>query len=265
MPNPEDWQQIRSNYNSISGTYDRRYQINSMNGVAEALRGLVAEIGARRVLEAGCGTGQWLKTLAPHVDWIVGLDSSSGMLARATDHRGPIELVCGSADALPFAEGFFDLVFAVNALHHFSDKQGFVEHARRLLRPGGALATIGLDVPSAIGHWVVYDYFPGAIEFDQSRHPPCEQIELWMKAAGLSVRPRQTVEHIRSQKRGRSILADHFIQRQGTSTLMGITEAQYQGGIDRIRLAIAEAEARGEEAAFNTDMQLKMVVGFLSE
>jgi hypothetical protein len=46
---------------------------------------------------------------------------------------------------------------------------------------------------------------------------------------------------------------------------MGITDAQYKAGIDRIRLAIAKAEARGEEAVFNTDMQLKMVVGFLSE
>jgi len=44
---------------------------------------------------------------------------------------------------------------------------------------------------------------------------------------------------------------------------MGITDAQYQAGIDRIRLAIAEA--RGEEAVFSTDLPLRMVVGFLSE
>jgi hypothetical protein len=68
MPDPENWKRIQSNYNSISGTYGRRYEINPMNGVAESLRSLVAEIGARRVLEAGCGTGQWLKILAPHVD-----------------------------------------------------------------------------------------------------------------------------------------------------------------------------------------------------
>ena len=46
---------------------------------------------------------------------------------------------------------------------------------------------------------------------------------------------------------------------------MGLTDAQYQAGIDRIRLAIAEAEARGEEAVFSTDLPLRMVVGFLSE
>jgi ubiquinone/menaquinone biosynthesis C-methylase UbiE len=43
-------------------------------------------------------------------------------------------------------------------LHHFDDKQGFIRQARRLLRPGGALATIGLDVPSAIAGNIIATY-----------------------------------------------------------------------------------------------------------
>jgi SAM-dependent methyltransferase len=261
MPDPEDPKDLRSRYNSISGTYARRYEINPLSGVEGALRDLIAEIGARRVLEIGCGTGHWLKTLATHVDWIVGLDSSSGMLRRALDLPGPIEVVCGSADSPPFAESSFDLIFVVNALHHFSDKQGFIERARHLLRPGGALATIGLDVPSAIGHWVIYDYFPETIEYDRSRFPVWEQVQSWMCEAGLAVQPLCIVEHIRYEKLGCAILDDHFIQRHGASQFMGLTDAQYQAGIDRIKRALAEAEARGEEAVFQTEMQLKMVVG----
>jgi ubiquinone/menaquinone biosynthesis C-methylase UbiE len=261
MADPQRPEQVQNDYNSISGTYDRRYEINPLNGVAGALRDLIAEIRARRVLEVGCGTGHWLKTLGPQVDWIIGLDSSSGMLRRALDLPGPIELVCGSADSLPFAGSSFDLIFVVNALHHFNDKQGFIERARDLLRPGGALGIIGLDVPSAIGHWVIYDYFPSAIEYDQSRFPLWEQVKSWMRAAGLAVWPLCTVEHISYEKRGRAILDDHFIQRYGTSQFMGLTDAQYQAGIDRIKAVIAGAEARGEEAVFSTKMHLKMVVG----
>jgi ubiquinone/menaquinone biosynthesis C-methylase UbiE len=261
MPDPEHLQSVQNHYNSISDTYDRRYEINPMKGVEGALRDLIAEIGARRVLEIGCGTGHWLKILASHADRIIGLDSSSGMLRRAMDLSKPIELVCGSADSIPFAGSAFDLIFVVNALHHFNDKQGFIERAPRLLRSGGALAMIGLDVPSANGHWVIYDYFPGAIEYDQARFPLWEEVISWMWAAGLVVQPLRTVEHICDEKRGRSILDDHFIQRHGTSTLMGLTDAQYQAGIDRIKLAIAQAEARGEEAAFKTEFQLKMAVG----
>jgi SAM-dependent methyltransferase len=183
------------------------------------------------------------------------------MIRRAFGLPRPIELVCGSADSLPFAGSSFDFIFVVNALHHFGDKQGFIDRAPHFLRPGGALATIGLDLPSAIGTWVVYDYFPGSIEYDQARFPPWEQVESWMCAAGLAVRPPRTIEHVLSEKRGREILNDHFIQHHGTSQLMRLTDAEYQAGIDRIKSVIAEAEARGEEAVFHTEFQLKMAVG----
>ncbi len=114
-----------------------------------------------------------------------------------------------------------------------------------------------------IGHWVIYDYFPGALEYDQSRFPLWEQVIAWMSAAGLAVRPLCTVEHIHYEKRGCAILDDHFIQRHGASEFMGLTDAQYQAGIDGIKAAIAEAEARGEEAVFSSAFQLKMAVGYL--
>jgi ubiquinone/menaquinone biosynthesis C-methylase UbiE len=258
LKNPRD---IRNFYNSISGTYERRYELNPLNGTAKALCHLVAEIGARRVLEIGCGTGHWLKTLAPYVERIVGLDSSSGMLLQARSSTSSIELVCGSANFLPFAENSFEVVFVVNALHHFDEKRQFVQKVRNLLKADGALALIGMDVTSALGNWIIYDYFPGALEYDQSRFPPWEQVRSWMQAAGYTVLPLRTVELLKYEKRGRAILDDHFIQRHGSSQFMGLTDAQYQTGIDRIKSVIAEAEARGEEAVFKSELQLKMAVG----
>ena len=120
-----------------------------------------------------------------------------------------------------------------------------------------------MDVPSAMGHWVIYDYFPETVAYDQARFPLWEQVQSWMCAAGLTVRPPRTVEHISNEKRGHAILDDHFIQRYGASEFMGLTDAQYQAGIDRIKSAISEAEARGEEAVFHAELQLKMVVGRL--
>jgi SAM-dependent methyltransferase len=261
MSNPELPQDIRKSYNSISDTYDRRYEINPLNGTAEALRNLIAEIDARRVLEIGCGTGHWLKTLASQVERIVGLDMSSGMLLQARDPASSIDLVCGSADSPPFSGKSFEIIFVVNAIHHFKEKQQFIEKARNLLKPGGALAIIGLDVLSAIGHWVIYDYFPAALEYDKSRFPLWEQVQSWMKTAGLAVRPLRIIENIRYEKRGRAILDDHFIQRYGASQFMGLTDAEYQGGIASIKSAINKAEARGEEAVFKSELQLKMAVG----
>jgi hypothetical protein len=70
-----------------------------------------------------------------------------------------------------------------------------------------------------------------------------------------------TVERIRYEKCGRAILDDHFIQRYGASQFMGLTNAQYQAGIDRIRAALDAAEKRGEEAVFRSEFALKMIVG----
>ncbi len=237
MSDPEHPQGIIKNYNSISGIYDRRYEINPLNGTKEALRNLIGQIGARRVLEIGCGTGHWLKTLACEVERMVGLDSSIKMLLQAHDSASSFDLVCGSADSPPFSERSFETIFVVNALHHFQDKQQFIEKARNLLKPGGALAIIGLDVPSAIEHWVIYDYFPAALEYDKSRFPLWDEVQSWMEAAGLVVHPLRTVEHIRSEKRGRAILDDHFIQRYGTSQFMGLTDTEYQFGITGLAAA----------------------------
>ena len=44
---------------------------------------------------------------------------------------------------------------------------------------------------------------------------------------------------------------------------MGLTDAQYQAGIERIKLAIHRAETCGEEAVFETNLLLKMVIGYV--
>jgi SAM-dependent methyltransferase len=252
---------VRRRYDSISDTYNRRYEINPLNGVAEALRDLVRSINAQHVLEVGCGTGYWLKTLLPHVKNIVGLDVSIGMLQQADARPKSLNLVCGTAEFMPFTPNTFDLIFVVNALHHFENRQGFIQQARGLLNHQGALAIVAMDISSAIGHAVIYDYFPGALEFDQARFPSWEDIETWMRRADFAVQPLYTVEHICYEKRGAGILDDHFIQRHGASSFMHMTDSQYQDGIDRIKSAIGEAEARSQVAVFKTEFQLKMTVG----
>ncbi|MBK8029089.1 MAG: class I SAM-dependent methyltransferase [Chloroflexi bacterium] len=256
-----DANHITSSYNRVSGGYNGRYEQNPLPGVAATLRDLVAQTGARRVLEVGCGTGHWLETLAPDLDLIVGLDPSTGMLTQAQARPGQIDLVQGRDDALPFADGSFDLVYVVNALHHFNDKPGFPAAVKRLLRPGGALALIGHDVPSALGHWTIYEYFPETIDLDRARYPLWSDVQAWMTAAGYSVQPLGVAEQIHKEYRGRTVLSDHFMQRGGTSQLFLLTDAQYQAGIDRITRAIEEAESRSEEAIFRTDIQLYVAVG----
>ena len=86
-----------------------------------------------------------------------------------------------------------------------------------------------------------------------------------MRTAGFAIQPPHTVEHISYEKRGRAVLEDHFIQRYGVSPFIGLTDAQYQAGIERIQSSIAEAEARGEEAVFKTELKLNIIIGRVPE
>ena len=55
--------------------------------------------------------------------------------------------------------------------------------------------------------------------------------------------------------------AGSSFQRYGASQFMGLTDAEYQCGIDSIKSAINKAEAVGKEAVFKSEIQLKMAVG----
>jgi len=90
------------------------------------------------LLDIGCGPGAFLAAKAQHVRRVVGLDLSRVMLREAERRladriaAGTAQLVTCSAAELPFEDGEFSAVTALNAP---------VKHAEafRVLRPGGRL------------------------------------------------------------------------------------------------------------------------------
>ena len=86
------------------------------------------------MLEVGCGTGRWVEPLRRAGGLVVGVDASMGMLAQA---RGLADLVYARANMLPFRAGSFDVIYTVNAIHHFHDARAFIKDAAMLLKPGG--------------------------------------------------------------------------------------------------------------------------------
>lgn len=133
------------NYDLVAPAYDKRYKRNRFDGVEAVLRRFIGESVSVEVAEVGCGTGHWLAQLCGRVHTVAGLDLSPEMLQRARTAAPCTLLVRGRAERLPWATGAFDRLFCINAMHHFDDAQAFMLEARRVLRPGGAVLTIGLD------------------------------------------------------------------------------------------------------------------------
>ena len=104
------------------------------------------------VLDVATGTGFTALAFTPHVQTVIGLDVSSGMLEQARKQAGERRIANavfqeGAAEALPFAEGSFDIVACRIAPHHFLDIQKFLAEAARVLKRGGRLALVDTTVP----------------------------------------------------------------------------------------------------------------------
>ena len=92
-----------------------------------------------RVLDIGCGAGFLTNVLARDGHQVTGLDSSptSLVVAGAHDETHSVRYVTGDALSLPFADGEFDVVCAMDFLEHVEDPARVVAEASRVLAPGG--------------------------------------------------------------------------------------------------------------------------------
>jgi SAM-dependent methyltransferase len=106
-----------------------------------------------RVLDVGCGPGTITLGLAAAVapsGAVVGVDMQASQieLARRAAREGAatnLGLLVAMADALPFEDASFDVVFAHALFEHLAAPATVLAEMRRVLRPGGLLGLASSD------------------------------------------------------------------------------------------------------------------------
>ncbi|MFC3285019.1 class I SAM-dependent methyltransferase [Litchfieldella rifensis] len=101
-----------------------------------------------RVLEIGFGPGVVIQHLSNRVSTghVAGIDPSHEMVEQAgarnaaAIHSGRVELRHGSVENLPFEDGSFDKVLAINSMQVWADAEAGLREVRRVLRSGGSIA-----------------------------------------------------------------------------------------------------------------------------
>lgn len=127
-------------FSLIAPFYDRIF-----SGLASPrLRELLA-LPAGRLLDVGGGTGRVASGLANEVEEVILCDVARGMLAEARARTG-LRAVRGSAEHLPFADGAFERVLVVDALHHFADHPRAARELVRVVAPGGRLVVQDMNI-----------------------------------------------------------------------------------------------------------------------
>ncbi len=144
--NRELWNQRSDEYQSTHGP-----MLAASGGLAwgvwqlpEAQLEVLGDVSGKQILELGCGAAQWSIALHGVGAQVTGLDLSTRQLEHARELMAQagvdFPLVQGSAEATPFEDAAFDIVFCDYGAMTFADPHRTVPEAARLLRPGGLLA-----------------------------------------------------------------------------------------------------------------------------
>jgi len=173
-----------------------------------AVRSLLDGLPEGPVLDAACGTGRHTAYLTAGGREVIGVDSSSEMLARARERLPRADLREGRLEHLPVKDGAVTGAVCALALSHLLDIRPAISELARALRPGGRLV-ISNPHPFATGvlGWraVFTDESGERSMIPEHAHPHGDYIEAF-EAAGLTARRCLELRLSRDQARGRAKL-----------------------------------------------------------
>jgi ubiquinone/menaquinone biosynthesis C-methylase UbiE len=158
----------------------------------------LAPLSEHRILDAGCGTGNYIQALKGKVGDLCGLEFNEGMLAQAQEKfrkDSNVWLKQGSLlEPLKYDTNTFDGMMCNQVLHHLVTESGsedfpqilqLIEEAHRVLRPRGVF------VINTSGHKQLYDGYwwadliPDAMGRVAKRLPTIEFIVSALKEIGF--------------------------------------------------------------------------------
>ena len=184
------------NYTRASEHYDHTRQPIGLELIRGALALGPRPLAEQRVLDAGCGTGNYLVALASDVGEIVGVELNPGMLAQTrtkVGEGGRVRLLAGSLLDLPLPNASCDGVVVNFVLHHletgedtaFNATRRALEECRRVLAPGGVLLIQTCTRRQyRQGYWYAA-LIPDAIERALRRYLPVERLVQELEQGGL--------------------------------------------------------------------------------
>ena len=133
----------------------------------------VAGLHPRRVLEVGCGMGNFAERVAHETSAeVVATDVSPRMVELARE-RG-LDARVADVEKLPFGDGEFDCAVANAMLYHVEDLERALSELARVLEPGGKLVAVTIGEAHLAEVWRLVGYQKAERPF--SRENGAEQL-----------------------------------------------------------------------------------------
>jgi SAM-dependent methyltransferase len=114
---------------------------NSETRLARCLRGNLASLKNKKVLEAGSGAGRFTEVLLKYGAVVHSFDYSNAVEANEQNNGHHEHLVLAQADIrkMPFPKANYDYVICLGVLQHTPNPEESIKCLWEMVRPGGAL------------------------------------------------------------------------------------------------------------------------------
>jgi SAM-dependent methyltransferase len=224
-------------YGASSDAYERGRPSYPSEAVACVVDGLA--IGPSSVVvDLAAGTGKLTRLLAPTGARLVAVEPVASMRATLVETVAGVEVVAGTAEALPFAPASVDALVVAQAFHWFQVAPALAE-AARVVRPGGGMALLWNQRDDWVP-WVAELY--RLMRWRERPVPSYEDVDWAATVAGVGA--FSPLEQ-RAFPNPHEVDADALVDRVLSTSHIGVLPPHEQAVLaDRVRRLVADLPER---------------------
>jgi ubiquinone/menaquinone biosynthesis C-methylase UbiE len=202
------WEErAKSQQDPWAPVYEGRLDLSNYNFVTRrntVMRMLEGAGEFPRILDVGCGTGDYGELSVRHKGEYHGLDFAYSMIGQARRrNRGMTDenrFLVGSGEALPYADDTFDLAIGIGYIEYFADPDVPLAELARVVRPGGRLIIQGFK-PEVMGK--LFGFLANPLGWRSKQRE------------GLVPKPGEWIDHLYTQQQLDDMICKFGFERVG--------------------------------------------------
>jgi SAM-dependent methyltransferase len=137
--------------------------------LADWLRDAVGLRSGQSAVDLGAGTGKFTPYLLATGARVIAVEPVAGMRAKFSAAQPGVEVLAGTADAIPLPDASADAVVCAQSFHWFATREALAD-IHRVLKPGGRLALVWNMRDARVGWVAELDRIINAVEGDTPRY-----------------------------------------------------------------------------------------------